>query len=103
MVRGPLNMGYGVEVTLERDTVGWGGREYGFAKIKGNTGPYDNIWMDWTRDGGRTWLQCGPFQVGGYNLSKTSAAKYTSSDANYQFRACGSVAYNHVVICTTWW
>ncbi|MDH6128904.1 hypothetical protein [Kitasatospora sp. GP82] len=78
-----------------------GGR--GFAKLEGATTSSESVWMDWTRDGGRTWLQCGPFQVDhGNGSSKTSAAKATSSDPNYRFRACALTA-DGVITCTNWW
>jgi hypothetical protein len=78
-----------------------GGR--GFAKIEGTTRSGESIWMDWTRDGGHTWLQCGPFAVDhGDNSSKTSAAQVTSSDPNYRFRACG-LTLDQAITCTDWW
>ncbi len=78
-----------------------GGR--GFAKIEGTTRSGESVWMDWTRDGGRTWLQCGPFPVDkGDNSSKTSPSKATSSDPNYRFRAC-ALTLDQAITCTDWW
>jgi hypothetical protein len=75
----------------------------GFAKLEGATRSGESVWMDWTRDGGHTWLQCGPFQVDhGDNSSKTSAAKPTSSDPNYRFRAC-ALTLDQAITCTDWW
>ncbi|GAA0664261.1 hypothetical protein GCM10010193_14500 [Kitasatospora atroaurantiaca] len=76
---------------------------HGFAKIEGATTSSESVWMDWTQDGGRTWLQCGPFQVDkGNGSSKTSAAKATSSNSAYMFRACG-YTQDGVITCTSWW
>ncbi|WP_329571401.1 hypothetical protein [Kitasatospora sp. NBC_01266] len=75
----------------------------GFAKMQGATRSGESIWMDWTRDGGHTWLQCGPFGIDhGDNSSKTSAGKATSSDPNYRFRACGQTL-DQAISCTDWW
>ncbi|WP_035844596.1 hypothetical protein [Kitasatospora azatica] len=75
----------------------------GFAKLEGQTRGGESVWMDWTRDGGHTWLQCGPFGVDhGDNSSKTSAAKPTSSDPNYRFRAC-ALTLDQAITCTDWW
>jgi len=83
----------GVTVTLEVGTVA--GRQRGWAKLTGSTRPGDLVWMDWTnswRPGGPPegqWLQCGPFRVDTAGMSKTSAAKQTSSLTSWRFRACG--------------
>ncbi|MGF1432077.1 hypothetical protein [Kitasatospora sp. LaBMicrA B282] len=78
-----------------------GGR--GFAKIEGETRSGESVWMDWTQDGGHTWLQCGPFTVDhGDDSSKTSAAKATGSDPYYRFRACG-LTLDQAISCTDWW
>ncbi|MFI9275672.1 hypothetical protein ACIGXM_33945 [Kitasatospora sp. NPDC052896] len=91
-------------VTHDADTISLqlaGGR--GFARIEGSTRSGESVWMDWTRDGGRTWLQCGPFAVDhGDNSSKTSPSKATSSDPNYRFRACG-LTLDQAITCTDWW
>ncbi|MBV9688995.1 MAG: hypothetical protein JO202_04705 [Ktedonobacteraceae bacterium] len=100
-VQRSVDMGAGVTVTLESGQVK--GAQRGWAKISGQTLQNDQVWMDWTTDGGSTWLQCGPFYVDHDGYSKTSAAKNTSSDPNYQFRACGSLAGVGDVKCTSWW
>ncbi|KJK53063.1 hypothetical protein UK23_01680 [Lentzea aerocolonigenes] len=46
-----------------------------------------SVWLDWSRDGGRTWIQCGPFYNGSGKSSITSAAQRTSSAAGWVFRA----------------
>jgi hypothetical protein len=64
----------------------------GWAKLQGATTDYgDLVWMDWTRDGGRSWIQCGPFEVTSPRMSKTSAAQRTDPSPTWQFRACGMV------------
>ncbi|MEU1041386.1 hypothetical protein ACFYP4_28730 [Streptomyces sp. NPDC005551] len=77
------------------------GVQRGWALIAGDVQPGNQVWLDWTRDGGRTWIQCGPFtSQGGEN--KTSAAQRTSTDANWKFRACGSTRSG--IHCTDpWW
>jgi hypothetical protein len=73
----------------------------GWARIAGDVLPGNSVWLDWTRDGGRTWLQCGPF-VSRNGENKTSAAQRTSTDANWKFRACGSTRTG--IHCTSpWW
>jgi hypothetical protein len=91
----------GVTVTLQSGTIS--GATRGWAKISGGTSAGDRVWMDWTTDGGTSWLQCGPFTVGSAGHTKTSAAKQTSSAASYQFRACGQLAGNQPIKCTSWW
>lgn len=46
-----------------------------------------SVWLDWSQDGGRTWLQCGPFYNSKGKMSITSAAKQTSSSSQWVFRA----------------
>jgi hypothetical protein len=59
--------------------------------------------MDWTTNAGASWLQCGPFTVGIAGHSKTSAARPTNPSPSYQFRACGQLAGNQPIKCTSWW
>ncbi|MFB9558576.1 hypothetical protein [Streptomyces roseoviridis] len=60
------------------------------------------VWMDVTNDGGRSWIQCGPFWT--LNSRITTAAYPTSSSPSRAFRVCGS-AYpgNAGIACTNWW
>lgn len=99
-----VDLGSGVWVTLEHTIVS--GQDRGFARIRG-TGTRNNdlVWMDWTQDGGRHWLQCGPFSVDrGNGTSKTSAAKKVEyNKPQYQFRACGRRPMARVTKCTNWW
>jgi hypothetical protein len=91
----------GVTVTLETGAVS--GATRGWAKISGGTTAGDRVWMDWTTNGGTSWLQCGPFTVGHAGQSRTSAAKETNPSPSYQFRACGQLAGNQPIRCTSWW
>ncbi|KRD19943.1 MULTISPECIES: hypothetical protein [unclassified Streptomyces] len=89
----------GINISLQYGNIR--GVQRGWALIAGDVQPGNQVWLDWTRDGGRTWIQCGPFTSrGGEN--KTSAAQRTSSDANWKFRACGSTRSG--IHCTDpWW
>jgi hypothetical protein len=79
------------------------GRQVGFAYLGGLTLPGDRVWMDWTRDGGRTWIQCGPFSVTNVREGRRTYAKPTSSDPNYMFRACSRLVSEEISRCTPWW
>ncbi|MGW7400913.1 hypothetical protein ACWGH7_31095 [Streptomyces cyaneofuscatus] len=95
-----LDMGSGVSITLQYGNIS--GSQRGWAKISGRAFSGDRVWMDWTTNGGSSWLQCGPFTVGTTGTSKTSAAKTTSTSSSYKFRACGNLN-GGPVRCTTWW
>ncbi|MEW2569238.1 hypothetical protein [Streptomyces sp. NPDC047070] len=97
------DMGAGRTVTLEYGTIA--GAQRGWAKISGTTVNNDLVWMDWTTNGGSSWLQCGPFAVDrGPGTSKTSAAKNTMDVSGYQFRACGYLKNAGQTKCTSpWW
>jgi hypothetical protein len=92
-----------IEVRLEYGTVS--GRQRGWAHLypRGDRRLLsgDQVWMDWTTNNGASWLQCGPFTAGNLQ-SKTSAAKTTSSDPNYRFRACARLV-GFSTQCTDWW
>ncbi|MBE8516317.1 hypothetical protein ILP97_02100 [Amycolatopsis sp. H6(2020)] len=76
----------------------------GWAKVQGPTTYGDLVWMDWTTNGGRTWLQCGPFEVNSPGGTKTSAAQRTNPSPSWQFRACGMVhGISSSTRCTAWW
>ncbi|WP_433328393.1 hypothetical protein [Spirillospora sp. CA-294931] len=91
-----------VAVTLESGTVA--GRQRGWGRIGGINGGVleanNKVWMDVSQDGGRTWLQCGPFG-GSTSGPLTTPAAYTTGDANRKFRACGTLAVE--IKCTGWW
>ncbi|MET9242369.1 hypothetical protein [Nonomuraea sp. NPDC003709] len=73
-----------------------GGVTRGWAHLGGDTLWGDSVWMDWTRDGGRTWLQCGPFEVTSGGQTKTSAAQRT--------RVLEVGRHDPLSIrCTNWW
>lgn len=76
------------------------GTERGWAHLTGAV-PGDQVWMDWTRDNGRTWIQCGPFFATQNGQSLTSAAQATSSDPNWRFRAGMNVGGQ--VMVSSWW
>lgn len=79
------------------------GAQRGWALIGGITLPGDRVWMDWTANGGRNWLQCGPFEVSRNIMLKTSAAKRTNPISSlWQFRACGRRP-GLAAQCTDWW
>jgi hypothetical protein len=91
-------------VSLRQGTVQ--GRQRGWAMISGGTLAGERVWMDWRRPNVSGWVQCGPFTVSTNSYSKTSAAKYTTSEAGWQFRACGDApsGSGHIFAgCTDWW
>lgn len=96
-----VSMGYGVTVRLQYGTVA--GVQQGWARIDGATLAGDQVWMDWSQNGGASWLQCGPFTVKSPNSPDTSAAKRTSSSTSYKFRACGDLIGVGETRCTDWW
>ena len=77
------------------------GQQRGFVAIIGHEAG-DEFWMDWTWDGGDNWIQCGPF-IAPDTHQHTTAAKSTSNDTDWQFRACGSRHDSDAVVCTGWW
>ncbi|MFI7131760.1 hypothetical protein ACIBQ1_39215 [Nonomuraea sp. NPDC050153] len=99
---GPVSI-FGRTATLYYGRIG--GVTRGWAHLGGDTLWGDSVWMDWTRDGGRTWIQCGPFEVSSGGQTKTSAAQRTSSDANWRFRACLRWGRHEpaAIKCTDWW
>ncbi|MFL6123189.1 hypothetical protein [Actinophytocola sp.] len=95
----------GYTLTLETGQVH--GVSRGWAHL---TGPIrlHTVWMDWTTNGGTSWLQCGPFSSAGAPVSSlTSAAKETNPAPNWRFRACmlmkNSADDDGAVYCTSWW
>jgi hypothetical protein len=60
------------------------GRQMAWARIR--AADYgDRVWMDWSENGGRTWVQCGPFLVTG----ATYATRAHEIGPQWKFRACG--------------
>ncbi|WP_156213077.1 hypothetical protein [Lentzea aerocolonigenes] len=69
-----------------------GGVNRGFAKLTTAAGPIyfgggEQVWMDWSWNGGKDWLQCGPFIAKPHTDQLTSAAKNTDPSPNWKFRA----------------
>jgi len=92
----------GRSLTVEVGIVG--GVKRGWARAHGSEaalGPGDSVWMDWSQDGGNTWLQCGPFGTSSYVWSLTSAAKATNPSPNWRFR--GGAYFNGVMSLTPWY
>ncbi|MGA4802450.1 hypothetical protein [Streptomyces lavendulocolor] len=90
--------GEGINISAQYGNIN--GVQRGWARIAGDVQAGNSVWLDWSRDGGRTWLQCGPF-TSRNGENKTSAAQRTSTDANWKFRACGSTRTG--IHCTDWW
>ncbi|WP_052032654.1 hypothetical protein [Streptomyces viridochromogenes] len=94
-------------LTLQHGNVG--GLDRGWAKIEHWVMRGDQVWMDVTRNGGSSWLQCGPFTATeSHNTSHTpmtTPAYPTSADPNVRFRACVSrtSVNNYPIHCTPWW
>ncbi|MET7698661.1 hypothetical protein [Streptomyces sp. NPDC005485] len=97
----PFEIG-GSHFSLEYGTVGGVQRGWAHLAASGISFPQDEVWMDWTRDGGASWIQCGPFTLGSKS-SKTTAAQHTSNDHNWRFRACGKVYPSGYSYCGPWW
>lgn len=86
------------------DTLMYGninGIQHAWSQYDGNTRTGEHGWMDVSWDGGRTWLQCGPFRVEYDGQTVRSKAFRTSNDPKVKVRSCddadGSIA------CTSWW
>lgn len=96
----PINMGYGVTLSLQYGTVS--GAQRGWAKINGALATQDQVWMNYSTNGGASVaIQCGPFTAG-TKTSKTTAAKRTSSSSSIRFQACAR-GYLLPQRCTPWW
>jgi hypothetical protein len=76
------------------------GTERGWAHLTGAV-PGDQMWMDWTRDNGHSWIQCGPFYATQNGQSLTSAAQRTDPSPNWRFRAGMNVG--GTVLVSAWW
>lgn len=89
-------------VTLQTGNVN--GVQRGWAHL--TTAANSSVWMDWTQNGGSTWLQCGPFSRRGAS-TLTSAAQRLDPSPAWQFRACfkanAFIPDDSGVYCTTWW
>lgn len=87
-------------VRLLTNTIG--GRQMVWAQITGARYG-DRVWMDWSRDDGKTWTQCGPFLTTGATFSSRAHA----IGPGWHFRACGDTPRQAVPYprnaCTEYW
>lgn len=87
----------------------WGrlsnGRQIVFAYLGGDVLKNDQVWMDWSRDGGRTWIQCGPFPMQADGRGRRTHAQYTkANDDRWVMRACSRLDGATYSYCTSpWW
>jgi hypothetical protein len=80
-----------------------GGVQVGYAYLGGSVVVGDLVWMDWTTNNGRSWLQCGPFPIQQYFVGRRTYGKATSSNPSYRFRACSRLLGDANSYCTPWW
>jgi len=78
----PLGRDHTPTVMLMTGTVA--GRQMAWARIT-NAHYGDRVWLDWSANGGMTWMQCGPFPV----TTATGVTKAAGLDPSLVFRACG--------------
>ncbi|GAA4635270.1 hypothetical protein GCM10023196_080090 [Actinoallomurus vinaceus] len=74
--------GHAPVVRLLTGTVG--GRPMAWAQITGARYG-DRVWLDWSRNNGQTWIQCGPFTT----TTATFASRAHEIGTRWRFRACG--------------
>ncbi len=56
------------------------GQQTAFAVLAGSLAvPGDQFWMDWSRDGGARWIQCGPFSIRAYGQTGITYGKTTNT------------------------
>lgn len=99
-----IDLGRGVRVSLRHGSVA--GAQRGWALVSGATRISDRVWMDWTRDGGSSWIQCGPFTVRRNNTTYTTPAMIIrNNNKRWRFRACGDILIKNrrQHKCTPWW
>ncbi|MGW0467790.1 hypothetical protein ACWDX6_21390 [Streptomyces sp. NPDC003027] len=102
----PLTTGYTLpynrrQVDLRAGNIN--GVQHGWTRIVGYTKAGDKYWMDVSRDGGRSWIQCGPFTLTRDGESPWTPAHAASPDPNLRFRACGRAADEGQSACGPWW
>jgi hypothetical protein len=101
VVRGPITLGSGAQVTLETGVVNGVNRAWAKAT---HVQPGDQVWMDASGTGGQTWLQCGPFTKGPSSATTmTTPAQFTTANPSDKFRACGETGTVGDVRCSDWW
>lgn len=91
---GDLTVEVGIVNGVKR---GWARAHGGEAALR----PGDSVWLDWSQDGGRSWLQCGPFTTNGHPWSITSAAKSTNPSPGWRFR--GGAYFGGTLALTPWY
>lgn len=93
----------GGRVTLTQDAGTIGGNSRGWARISGNLEVGDQLWMDWSTDGTRSFRQCGPFRVNNSVLTSATTSARLTGGSNVRFRACARLAGTSVSVCNDWW
>lgn len=81
--------------------------QHGWAEISrgtSNTAGSDRVWLDWSKNNGEDWYQCGPYSVDTAGTVGFSRAVKTGGPS-VRFRACGDVLVSGVrkSTCTSWW
>ena len=99
-VRREVSLDSDVNATLETGMIA--GQQRVFARLSGSTVRGDVVSMDWTQDGGYSWLQCGPFSVENNGEAETTPAKTVSSYPGNMYRACGRTMGGSYR-CSAWW
>lgn len=79
-------------VTLELRQGRLDGRLVYWARVLGALRPADQFWLDWSRDGGRTFLRCGPFRVGPREVAAWTPSHAANPAARWAFRAGARLA-----------
>lgn len=80
------------------------GRRVIWARVLGTLHPNDRFWLDWSRDGGRTFLRCGPFLVGNRRVAAWTPAHPANPGARWVFRAGAQRAPStRAPAYTGWW
>jgi hypothetical protein len=92
---------YDTTTSLQWRTVN--GRQVGFAYLGGYTNPGDRVWMDWSTNGGRTWVQCGPFSASQHGQGVRTYGQRTDPSPAWVFRACSRLSGEERTRCTAWW
>jgi len=59
----------------------------------------DEVWVDRSTDGGRTWQQLGYTKI----TSGTDAFTPAYDDVNKKMRACGKAGNRVEIACSIWW
>jgi hypothetical protein len=99
-----VDLGFGQGVRAELRVGTYAGGQRGWARL---VGPYvgsDAYWMDWTTNGGASWIQCGPFTPNGNGGRNYTPGQRTNASTQWRFRACGRLIPPSLESrCTGWW